>query len=278
MANLPKGRWPIGIRLEVLPGRGVVEQFDNAARYGFDVVELPGRFLGQYRDKLLAHQDRLALPISSISLGFRGSLVSADAEERRQCRGDAIALSDLCKQLGAAGLVMPPTLVQDPHVAIADPSPHRTIAEARDALLTEQLPGLATAAEERDVRLFIEPVNRFEADYIHRLNHAVRICEQVDHPGLGITADFYHMQLEELRPADSLRRADRWIRHVHVAENTRCEPGPGSLELTTGFEALRDIGYDGYVVVECRFLSGPAEEVLPRSVQYLRQLMHQARP
>ena len=34
--------------------------------------------------------------------------------------------------------------------------------------------------------------------------------------------------------------------------------------------ALRDVGYEGCLVIECRTLSGPADEVLPRSVEYVR--------
>jgi len=74
--------WKLGIRLEVLPGDGLVERFASAACYGFDAVELPGRHLPDCRDELMANIGRLALPVSSVSLGFRGSLVSADAEGR----------------------------------------------------------------------------------------------------------------------------------------------------------------------------------------------------
>jgi len=66
------GGWPIGIRLEVLDGQTVPEKFANA--YGFDAVELPGRYLADYRDELLACASRLPLAVSTISLGFRGDL------------------------------------------------------------------------------------------------------------------------------------------------------------------------------------------------------------
>ena len=47
------GGWPIWIRLEVLDGQTVPEKFANANAYGFDAVELPGRYLADYRDELL---------------------------------------------------------------------------------------------------------------------------------------------------------------------------------------------------------------------------------
>ena len=57
---------PLAIRLEVLPGKSIQEKFSNAASYGFDALELPGRYLGDYLDELLACRDGLPLPICSI--------------------------------------------------------------------------------------------------------------------------------------------------------------------------------------------------------------------
>ena len=272
-ATADVNRWRLGIRLEVLPGQGVIEKFERAATYGFDAVELPGRYLDDYRVDLEANLDRLALPISSVSLGFRGSLVSADPNARRLCREDTKTLLRFCRRIGAVGLVMPPVLMQDTHARLTDPGAHGNLIDAQDALILEQLPELAQAAAAADVCLLLEPVNRFETEYLKRIDHAVRRCERVGGAGLGITADFFHMQLEELSTASSLRAAGDWLGHVHVAENTRCEPGPGSLGFRPGFRALRDIGYDGYVVVECRTLSGEQDQVLPRCASYLRREM-----
>ena len=80
---MTESTWRLGVRMEVLPGDGVRERFEYAARYGFDAVELPGRFLADYRDDLMTCRHDLPLPVSSISLGFGGSLASADPEARQ---------------------------------------------------------------------------------------------------------------------------------------------------------------------------------------------------
>jgi sugar phosphate isomerase/epimerase len=84
------------------------------------------------------------------------------------------------------------------------------------------------------------------------------------------------MQIEELDIGESIAQSGRWIRHVHVAENTRVEPGPGSMDFIPGFKALKELGYGGIIELECRTLSGPAEEVLPRSAGYIRRLWREA--
>src|SRR5690606_27493737 len=126
----------------------------------------------------------------------------------------------------------PPVLIQDNAERLSDEA-------EQDALLLEQLPALGDEAARRGVVLLLEPVNRYESDYLNTLAHAARLCAAVGHPAVGCTADFFHMQIEELRPAESLRRAGPWLRHIHVAENARVEPGPGSLDFRPGFAALR---------------------------------------
>ena len=263
--------WKLGVRCEVVPGDDLVARFANAREFGFDAVELPGRYLSEYRQELLDNLDTLALPISSMSLGFRGSLVSADAEVRQICREDIKDLLALCAKLGALGLVIPPLLHMDPYPR-AMASGDKNILEVQDELLLDSLPELAKFATEQGVHLMIEPVNALETDYLLTIDHAARICEQVEHEGLGITIDFFHMQTTEPDAPAAIRRAANWIRHVHVADSTRVEPGPGTLDFRPGFEALREIGYDGYIIVECRSLSGPGDEVLPKSARYLRRL------
>lgn len=263
--------WPLAIRMEVLPGGSVLEKFANAARYGFDAVELPGRYLVDYKDKLLACRDRLPLNISSISLGFRGSLLSPNPEVRAQCREDIKGLLSLCAELGATGLVMPPVLHQDQQVQLQANS---NIRKVQDALLLEQLPELVNHAHKHGVLLLLEPVNKFETNYLNTINHALALCKKLQHPALAITADFFHMQIEELNPVSALRNADKWIKHIHIAENTRVEPGPGNMDFAPLFRVLYEIGYEGYIVTECRSLSGPADQTLPHSAQYIRNLIN----
>lgn len=172
-------------------------------------------------------------------------------------------LFDIGAELGVGLLNVPPVLIQDNPVRLDDKA-------KQDALLVEQLPSICDEARERDLLFLLEPVNKYESDYLHNVPHAAWLCEKIDHPNLGLTADFFHMQLEELNIPASIHQAGKWIKHVHVAENTRVEPGPGSLDFVPGFAALKALGYDGIIEVECRYLSGPGEEVLPRSVDYLR--------
>jgi len=266
----------ISCRLEMLPGERILDKLTNAAKFGFDAVSLPGRFLNDYLDELRRCLADSPLPLVSMSLGFSGSLLSPHEKEREQCRDSFLKLFDICAELGVACVNVPPVLIEDNPDRITDPGPHASVEQAQDALLIEQLPALGDQAKKRGLMFLLEPVNRYESEYLNTVPHAAKLCETLNHDHIGLTCDFFHMQLEELSIPQSLSKAGRWIKHVHVAENTRVEPGPGSLNFTPGFQTLKEMGYSGYIELECRRLSGPAEKVLPKSVAYLRRLWKQA--
>ncbi|HEY1170367.1 MAG TPA: sugar phosphate isomerase/epimerase family protein [Verrucomicrobiae bacterium] len=256
---------PITCRLEVLPGESVAEKVINAQRFGFAGIALPGRFLKSWLDEARAFQKDSPLPFVSLSLGFEGSLLNPNAAVRQKCHDSILRLLDICAEFKAHLFNIPPVLIQDNPERLKD----RT---QQDDLFLEQLPALGDAAKARGVTFLIEPVNRYESDYLHSIEHAAQLCAQLNHPAIALTADFYHMQLEELHADAALTKAGVWTKHVHVAENTRVEPGPGTLNFSPGFKALKQLGYRGLIEVECRTLSGSGDEVLPKSVVYLQKL------
>ena len=84
-------------------------------------------------------------------------------------------------------------------------------------------------------------------------------------------ADFFHMGIEEVDLAASIRAGGELVAYVHVADSNRLQPGKGHLDFTPGFAALKEVGYDGYLGIECR-VSGSYDEALAESVALLREL------
>lgn len=263
----------LSCRLEVLPGKSVVERAANAQRYGFDGLGLPGRYLEHYLEELEAALPDLPIPPMSLSLGFQGSLLHPEERERRRCRDSLRSLMDVCARLGVSLLNVPPVLIQDHPIRIAEAGGFPSVEARQDALLLEQLSELGDEAKARGMLFLLEPVNRFESDYLNSVEHGARLCEWAGREeAVGLTVDTYHMQIEEKSSERAILNAGRHVSHVHVAENTRTEPGSSLLDFAAVFRGLKGICYEGWIEVECRKLSGPGEEVLPRSVQYLREV------
>jgi sugar phosphate isomerase/epimerase len=262
---------PLSCRYEVLPGDTVRERLEHARRFGFEAVSFPGRSLASYESELRSCARDAPVAMGVLSLGFEFSLVIPHAGLRARCRDSLRRLFALCHDVGLRGVNMPPVLVQDNPVRYPARDGDEHAVHAQDAHLLEELPALCDEAQRLGILLLIEPVNRTESEYLHTLAHAASLCERVGRGSLGITCDFYHMEREEGDPPGAIRGAGAWIRHVHVAERARTEPGSGTLDFAPGFRALKDIGYAGMIELECRSLSGPAERVLPASAAFLRR-------
>jgi|SRR5579859_1292992 len=96
----------------------------------------------------------------------------------------------------------------------------------------------------------IEPLNRFETYFLNTADDAVRFCDEVGHPNVGILFDTFHANIEEKSIADGYRKVARHLKHVHTCENDRGTPGSGHVEWVPVFEAIREIGYDGWLTIE----------------------------
>lgn len=122
---------------------------------------------------------------------------------------------------------------------------------ARDTdLLVEQLRTLAAYAGDHGVVLCVEPLNRFETSFINLAQQAIEVIDRVDHPACQIMLDSFHMNIEESSLGDAIRAAGPRLRHFHACENDRGAPGSGHVPWQNVAGALREIGYDGPVVIE----------------------------
>ena len=114
----------------------------------------------------------------------------------------------------------------------------------------DHLHRVAQYAEQAGVILAEEVVNRFELYHLNTLDQATQFVDEVGHPCCRIHLDTFHAHIEEKDPADAIRRAGNRIAHVHISENDRGVPGTGTVAWDATFDALREIGYDGWFTVE----------------------------
>ena len=114
----------------------------------------------------------------------------------------------------------------------------------------ESIREVADYAGERNVRLAIEPLNRFETDLVNTVEQALELCDLVNRPNVGLLLDTFHMNIEEKSIADAVRSAKERLFHIQVSENDRGTPGSGHVPWAEFFDVLREVQYDGQIVVE----------------------------
>jgi sugar phosphate isomerase/epimerase len=118
---------------------------------------------------------------------------------------------------------------------------------------TDKLKQWGDLAGEYDIKIAIEPLCRAETNLLNTLAEAAELVREVRHPQVGLLADLYHMHCEG-ESAETILSINTDIWHVHIAEHrNRAQPGYYSEDFTDFFKALRDIGYDGLISIECRW-------------------------
>jgi D-psicose/D-tagatose/L-ribulose 3-epimerase len=109
---------------------------------------------------------------------------------------------------------------------------------------------LADYAADKGIEISLEVVNRFEQYIINDADEAIAYAKDVDKPNVSVHLDTFHMNIEEDNQGDPIRRTGNLLGHFHVGEGNRKVPGKGSIDWDSVGQALRDINYDKFVVME----------------------------
>jgi len=123
--------------------------------------------------------------------------------------------------------------------------------------VVKNLKAVAKYAEERDRLVCLEPLNRFETDFINTLDQGVRMIEDVGSPALKLHLDTFHANIEEKRLGDATRRAGKHLRHIHACGSDRGTPGKDHTDWKDMAAALKEIKYEGDIVLETVTLDVP---------------------
>jgi D-psicose/D-tagatose/L-ribulose 3-epimerase len=118
------------------------------------------------------------------------------------------------------------------------------------ALVVKNLKLLAKHAEARGVRICIEPLNRFETDFLNTCEQGLRLVKAVGSPAVKLHLDTFHMNIEEKDQAAAIRKAGKLLGHFHACGSDRGTPGGDHIAWPAIAAALKAINYQGDVVIE----------------------------
>lgn len=138
----------------------------------------------------------------------------------------------------------------------------------------ETMREICDIAGQYNVEMILEPVNRYEINFINSVDEGAAILEQVGRTNCGLQPDVFHMNIEDDDIGKSLMRNKKWIRYVHLADSNRYAPGMGHIDFQGVFHALKMADYDGWVSVEILPGEDP-DKMAKTSIQYLKPLIQQ---
>lgn len=216
------------------------------AGLGYDGVELAVRdpaLLNVTHIQEAVSENQLVVPAigTGQAYGEEGlSFTSPDAEVRKRAIERIKAQVELAAHFGAVvilGLIR--GRVQD----------GVTASTAHDWLV-EALKECADFAAHSNVKLAMEPINRYETDLIQTVSEGLALIERVGSEQFGLLLDTFHMNIEEPSIENSIRAAADRIFHFHVADSNRWYPGAGHIDFRHVVTVLHDVGYDGFLSAE----------------------------
>ena len=143
--------------------------------------------------------------------------------------------------------------------------------EQRNAAV-DTLHRCAVIASDLGINLLIEPINRYETNFINSAKEGMEFIKDIGNPCVKLLLDTFHMNIEEVDPCVAIREAGMHLGYVHFADNNRHAPGQGHINFPAIREALADIGYKGFITAEILPIPDDTQALLLTG-QYLHSLM-----
>lgn len=167
---------------------------------------------------------------------------SPDDSVRRETADYLATLAEFCALLGGRDMVFGSPKSRD-----VPPGADRLAWWSR-AVETIRLAG--ERAHELGAVIAMEPLARSISSFLNSAAEVRRFVREVGHPGVAMMVDCYSMGDEAIARSQVIRESAGLIAHVHANDTTKREPGTGDLDFGEVIEALREVGYDGWVSLE----------------------------
>lgn len=224
-----------------------VKLFSKFKKWGFDTVEIPIEDPSHVDPaKVRAALDRSGLACGSICAcmgpgrDFRGSM-----KDQRTAMTYCKALIDQAVVIGCPSIIGPIYSVVGKADAVEPKQQKEEFAK-----VVKNLKVLAKYAETKGVQLCIEPLNRFETDFLNTCDQGLKLIKAVNSPAVRLHLDTFHMNIEEKNQAAAIKKAGNLLGHFHACGTDRGTPGNDSLDWAPIVAALKSIKYKGDVVIE----------------------------
>jgi D-psicose/D-tagatose/L-ribulose 3-epimerase len=229
---------------------------DKAANLGFDILEVHGDSVGK-----MTPEERKALKKHAVDrnidltycIGLPEDCDPASPDESIRRRGIALVqkMAQGIGEMGGGTLSgilygwWPTTLPKGE--TDRRPFLERSLTSVREAI---------KAAEDNNVILCMEVVNRFEHFLLNTAEEGVSYVKQVGSPNAKLLLDTFHMNIEEDHIGTAIETAGNYLGHVHLGESNRRPPGTGHIPWDELASALKKINYQGALVMEPFLMPG----------------------
>ena len=124
------------------------------------------------------------------------------------------------------------------------------LSETEKNTIVEVWSSVADYAKEKDVNIAVEPINRYESYVCNTAENVLELIEKTGKDNLFLHLDTFHMNIEENNFRDPILLANQKLKHIHVTESHRGMLGEGTVNWNQFFDALKEINFEGNLVLE----------------------------
>jgi sugar phosphate isomerase/epimerase len=245
------------------------EKITQAAAIGYKAVELHIRAPKAVdRSAIQRSIERAGMIVSSIGTGQaygedRIFFTSPDEQVRRAAVQRVKEQIDLASRLGARVII---GLIKGP---LPGEESQRLVARIK---AIDCLRECGDHAQRANVPLVLEAINRYEANFLNTAEETDGFLQEIGSPVIGLHLDTFHMNIEEVSIEDAIRKHANRLMHMHLADSNRRIPGMGHLDFHSVLSTLRDIGYHGYLGLECLPIPDP-QSAAEQAIEYLEEML-----
>lgn len=260
---------------EVFQGWSIDDVLSYAARVGYNAVEISPFTLAENAADITPEERRhireqaasLGLEIAGIHwvlVSPKGLYINTPDQAVRQRTADYfVTLTHCCADLGGKVMVVGSPKQRNVMEGVSFEQAWEWAAETfRPAV---------KVAEERGVTICFEPLSPAETNFVNTAAEAIRFVEQIPSPAFQIILDVKAMYSEQKPIPQIIRESAGKFAHFHANDPNLKGPGMGDMDFVPIFNALREVGYDGYASVEVFDFSDGPEAIAERSLETMRR-------
>jgi sugar phosphate isomerase/epimerase len=114
----------------------------------------------------------------------------------------------------------------------------------------ESLKQISRLCRQHGIIFVIEFACRQNAQLVNTMNDALRMLDEVGEENVLVMADTFHIHAENDSLRETIIKADDMLAYVHLSDSNRLSPGKGIINFKEFIDALKEIHYDGHMVME----------------------------
>ncbi|MGP1507337.1 MAG: D-psicose 3-epimerase [Sphaerochaeta sp.] len=226
-----------------------IQFIPKVKKLGFDILEINGGTIVSWTE--FARQNLVNQARSEgieLSYGLGNTIdhdVSSPDEKVREC--GVRFMTEMIKSIGrmGGGVIQGSTYCAWPNKLPKGESKQHYIDQS-----LKSMKELATVAEDNNVILNCEVLNRFEQFILNTCAEAVPFVKEINSPNIGILLDTFHMNIEEESLSSAILKAGPYLKGLHCGETDRKPVGMGRVPWIEIRRALDQIGFDGPIIEE----------------------------